>query len=46
VDLNLMVPEYAEDGSVRRVPKTIKARIPKGRPMASACGCAGRAGRA
>ena len=30
VDLNLMVPEYAPDGSVRRVPKTIKARIPKG----------------
>jgi curved DNA-binding protein len=30
VDLNLVVPEYAGDGSVKRVPRTIKARIPKG----------------
>ena len=30
VDLDLQVPEYGADGSVRRVPKTIKARIPKG----------------
>ena len=30
IDLNLNVPEYSNDGSVRHVPKTIKARIPKG----------------
>jgi len=30
IDLNLNVPEYADDGGVRHVPKTIKARIPKG----------------
>jgi curved DNA-binding protein len=30
VDLNLSVPEYDAQGNVRRVPKTIKARIPKG----------------
>lgn len=30
VSLQLSVPEYAPDGSVRRVPKTIKVRIPKG----------------
>jgi len=30
VDLSLQVPEHSPDGSVRRVPKTIKARIPKG----------------
>jgi curved DNA-binding protein len=29
-DLNLNVPEYDDDGRVRHVPKTIKARIPKG----------------
>jgi len=30
VDLNLSVPEYDAQGRMRRVPKTIKARIPKG----------------
>ena len=30
IDLELMVPEYGEDGSVRRVPKKVTARIPKG----------------
>jgi len=30
IDLNLSVPEYDEQGRVRHVPKTIKARIPKG----------------
>jgi curved DNA-binding protein len=30
VDLNLGVPEYDAEGRVRQVPKTIKARIPKG----------------
>ena len=30
VDLNLSVPEYDAQGRVRHVPKTIKARIPKG----------------
>ena len=30
VDLNLQLPEYDEQGRVRHVPKTIKARIPKG----------------
>ena len=30
IDLNLNVPEYSPDGTVRHVPKTIKARIPKG----------------
>jgi curved DNA-binding protein len=30
VDLNLNVPEYDAQGRVRHVPKTIKARIPKG----------------
>jgi curved DNA-binding protein len=30
VELNLSVPEYDESGRVRRVPRTIKARIPKG----------------
>src|SRR5258706_3831051 len=30
VDLNLSVPEYDEEGRGRQVPKTIKARIPKG----------------
>lgn len=30
VDLNLQVPEYDEQGRGRHVPKTIKARIPKG----------------
>jgi curved DNA-binding protein len=30
LDLNLEMPEHAADGSVRRAPKTIKARIPKG----------------
>ena len=30
VDLNLSVPEYDAEGRVRHVPKTIKARIPKG----------------
>ena len=30
VDLNLNVPEYDAEGNVRHVPKTIKARIPKG----------------
>jgi curved DNA-binding protein len=30
VDLNLSVPEYDEQGQVRHVPKTVKARIPKG----------------
>lgn len=28
--LNLSVPEYDQQGFVRRVPKTVKARIPKG----------------
>jgi curved DNA-binding protein len=30
VDLNLSVPEYDAQGRMRRAPKTIKARIPKG----------------
>lgn len=30
VSLDLTVPEYGEDGFARRVPRTIKARIPKG----------------
>jgi curved DNA-binding protein len=30
VELNLSVPEHDEQGRVRQVPKTIKARIPKG----------------
>jgi curved DNA-binding protein len=30
VDLNLSVPEYDAKGGVRQVPKSIKARIPKG----------------
>ncbi len=30
VDLNLSVPEHDEQGRVRQVPKTIRARIPKG----------------
>jgi curved DNA-binding protein len=30
VDLNLQVPEYDEEGRGRHVPKTVKARIPKG----------------
>ena len=30
VDLNLNVPEVDAEGRVRRVPKTIKARVPKG----------------
>ena len=30
VDLQLEMPEYSAEGHVRRVPKTIKARIPKG----------------
>jgi len=30
VELNLEVPEYDAQGRMRRVPKTIKARIPKG----------------
>jgi curved DNA-binding protein len=30
VDLNLNVPEYDEQGRGRHVPKTVKARIPKG----------------
>ena len=30
VDLNLSVPEYDAEGRMRRVPKTIKARIPRG----------------
>jgi curved DNA-binding protein len=30
VDLNLSVPEYDGAGAMRRVPKTIRARIPKG----------------
>jgi curved DNA-binding protein len=30
VDLNLQVPEYDEHGRGRHVPKTVKARIPKG----------------
>ena len=30
VDLNLQVPEYDEQGRGRHVPRTIKARIPKG----------------
>jgi curved DNA-binding protein len=30
VDLALQVPEYDDQGRVRHVPKTIKARIPKG----------------
>jgi len=30
VDLALSVPEYSPDGTVRRVEKTVKARIPKG----------------
>jgi curved DNA-binding protein len=30
LDLNLSVPEYDEQGRMRRVPLTLKARIPKG----------------
>ena len=30
VDLQLAVPEYSADGTVKRVPKTIQARIPAG----------------
>jgi len=30
LDLNLNVPEYGAEGRARHVPKTIKARIPKG----------------
>lgn len=30
VELNLSMPEYDEAGRLRRVPRTIKARIPKG----------------
>jgi curved DNA-binding protein len=30
VELNLQLPEYDEQGRLRHVPKTIKARIPKG----------------
>ena len=30
IDLNLSVPEYDAAGRLRRVPRTIKARIPKG----------------
>jgi curved DNA-binding protein len=30
VELNLTVPEYDEEGFVRRVPRTFKVRIPKG----------------
>ena len=30
VDLNLNVPEYDAEGNARHVPKTVKARIPKG----------------
>lgn len=29
-NLELVAPEYTEEGTVRRVPKTIKVRIPKG----------------
>ena len=30
LDLNLQIPQYGEDGRLRRTPHTIKARIPKG----------------
>jgi curved DNA-binding protein len=30
IDLDLVVPEYGADGSMRRVPKKVTARIPKG----------------
>src|SRR5205814_9880341 len=30
VDLHLEMPEYDANGAIRRVPKTIKARIPRG----------------
>ena len=30
LDLNLQIPEYDENGRIRRVPRTIKARVPKG----------------
>ena len=30
LDLNLQIPEYDEQGRLRRVPRNIKARIPKG----------------
>jgi curved DNA-binding protein len=30
LDLNLQIPEYDDSGRLRRVPRTIKARIPKG----------------
>ena len=30
VELNLSVPEYDAEGHARTVPKTIKARIPRG----------------
>ena len=45
VDLDLSVPEYSDDGSVRRVQRTFKVRIPKGATDRQRLKLAGKGGK-
>jgi len=45
IELNLTVPEYDEKGSLRRVPRTFKVRIPKGAADGQRLRLAGRGGK-
>ena len=45
LDLNLDMPEYDDQGRVRRVPRTFKARIPKGVTDGQKMRLAGKGGR-
>ena len=45
VELNLTVPEYDEEGFVRRVPRTFKVRIPKGATSGQRLRLPGRGGK-
>jgi curved DNA-binding protein len=45
VELNLTVPEYDEEGFVRRVPRTFKVRIPKGATNGQRLRLPGRGGK-
>jgi curved DNA-binding protein len=45
IELNLAVPEHDEKGSLRRVPRTFKVRIPKGAADGQRLRLAGRGGK-
>src|SRR5258705_8882291 len=45
IELNLSVPEHDEKGSLRRVPRTFKVRIPKGAADGQRLRLAGRGGK-